>query len=201
MAPFRPIDPFEGWETGETGIAILSAHKILMVETDPLGDQWTDPQWSWCKSHFSDQMPKTKLLRAQFSLGEQELCIANTHGAWAPNAMEDEPLPHQSEQIGLIRDLMDSAPPTSVLCGDFNVNMGHRRRSQVKQFGQQFTSALPELTNTTIDPTHRANRPGFALNMVSDDQLFGPGLKVLNTVLVPGVSDHIAIVSTYGFAA
>jgi endonuclease/exonuclease/phosphatase family metal-dependent hydrolase len=118
--------------------------------------------------------------------GEQ-VVIATTHFTWSPEGKTTD------EQR---RDFVALQQQTTqferlVLCGDFNAPRGGELRLL---FRQDFVDTIPDEVRTTLDPLlHYAGPLYFVV-----DGIFARGYSVADVRVVPGVSDHMAVVGEIG---
>jgi len=112
--------------------------------------------------------------------------ICTTHFTWTPDGKSDDF--QRADVRGLIEVL--SSVGEFVLCGDFNAPRGGEIFTAI---ATKYKDNIPATYTTSIDGSlHRAGTLPYMV-----DGLFStPGYQVSHVELIPGVSDHCAIVAT-----
>jgi endonuclease/exonuclease/phosphatase family metal-dependent hydrolase len=114
----------------------------------------------------------------------EELTFATTHFTWSAKG---ETTPLQEESFQNLEKILDSLP-ISVFTGDFNAPRGRKIFSKLSQ---RYKDNIPQDIVTTIDNViHKAPEE---INLVVDGLFSAKGVKVLNTQVLSGVSDHMAV--------
>ncbi|MDH5533031.1 MAG: endonuclease/exonuclease/phosphatase family protein [Candidatus Pacebacteria bacterium] len=116
---------------------------------------------------------------------KEELTFATTHFTWSAKG---ETTPLQEEAYQNLESILDRLP-ISVLTGDFNAPRGKKIFSKLSE---RFKDNIPQDIVTTID--NNIHKAPDEINLVVDGLFTAKGIKVLNAQVVPGVSDHMAIV-------
>ncbi len=112
--------------------------------------------------------------------------IATTHFTWTPDGQADDD--QRRDMKELLRILESKGE--FVLCGDFNAPRGGEIFGML---AQKYTDNIPLRYTTSIDGT--LHRDGHIPVMV--DGLFStPGYAVSDVELIPGISDHYALIAT-----
>lgn len=125
------------------------------------------------------------LLYTEVIKDDQTYKVATTHFTWSPNASVTD------LQRGDLASLLPKLEPLGdiVLCGDFNAPRGTEIFDSLASI---YTDNIPKDVVTSLDKTiHRA---GGKLPDVVVDALFTKGYTASNVRVIPGKSDHCAIV-------
>ncbi|MDO8504120.1 MAG: endonuclease/exonuclease/phosphatase family protein [bacterium] len=114
-----------------------------------------------------------------------QFCLVNTHFTWTPDGM---PNARQKRDLRKMLDLLSDIPEV-ILCGDFNAPRG---REIFDQLAKVYKDNIPQNITTTIDQNlHRRKN----LQLVVDGLFTTERYEVQDVEVVPGVSDHCAIVA------
>jgi len=114
----------------------------------------------------------------------EELTVATTHFTWSPQGATTE---EQLRDFAALQKITQALPP-HVLCGDFNAP---REREIFSTLSSIYQDNIPnEVTSTLDEHLHKAGK----LEYVVDGYFSSPGIIVQDVRVVPGVSDHCAVV-------
>lgn len=168
------------------GVAILSRLPLHDVRRDLYNGSSAEPLQAW--ADHDQATIRRWLLRATVAQDGLPFRVATTHFVWTHDGEADD---LQRSALKRVLDLLADEPEL-VLAGDFNAPRGG------EIFGilaGRYRDNIPEHYRTSLDPVlHRA---GHLERMV--DGLFTSGFyRTQNVRLVPGVSDHQAIVAEIG---
>lgn len=129
------------------------------------------------------------VLLGEVEVGQQRYKIGAVHYTWTPSAsISDE----QRRDVEKLIETMGSKEV--LLCGDFNIQRGNEMYQQLKS---KWRDNIPAEIETTLDPVlHYANKTEEGkLKLVVDYVWSSPKYRVENVRVVPGVSDHCAVVA------
>jgi endonuclease/exonuclease/phosphatase family metal-dependent hydrolase len=164
---------------GEWGVAILTA----LPHSDPQVERYRGEGSKVPIFAENPNDPWRVLLSTTVEKEGAAVQLATTHFTWSKaGATSDE----QRRDFAELKKLTDQYEKL-VLCGDFNVPRGGELWSL---FSQDFVDFLPEEVESTLDPLLHYAAP---LDLVVDG-FFVRGYECQNVRVVPGVSDHQAIV-------
>lgn len=165
-----------------TGVAILSKTVMIDVEKEYLGER---PN----KEITTTKMGLHSPVLLQAKIGEYRMRVM--HFTWSKKG---EPSALQMIHMVKLREYLRKSGEI-VLCGDFNIPRGN---TLYVSLASVLKDNIPVEVETTIDPKlHYANvkTPG-RLKLVVDYIWSTPKYKVKNVRVIPGVSDHCAIICT-----
>jgi exonuclease III len=171
------------------GIAIFSKHELQHVtknyysglEDDiPYLDQTKNPQ----EYHT---MINRVLLGAQVLHSRATYQLATTHFTWTPRGETES---YQLEDLKKLEGFLNQLPGF-ILAGDFNAPRGGEVYDDL---AKKYTDDIPEKYDNSLDPVlHRLHN---TRHLMVDGLFTTPKYKVTDAHLVPGVSDHQAIVAS-----
>ncbi len=125
------------------------------------------------------------ILVSEFIKDERHFCVVNTHFTWTPDG-------HPSEKQNIDLEIMLqqlSRIPEFILCGDFNAPRGRLIFDKISDI---YKDNIPSFVTTTIDKAfHKAGD----LQLVVDGLFTTPKYHVDFLKIVPGLSDHCAILA------
>lgn len=127
--------------------------------------------------------PWRALISATVEKEGLQVTVATTHFTWSA---EGKTTDEQRRDFTSLQQLTKQFERLA-LCGDFNAPRGGELRSL---FRQEFIDTIPDDVSSTLDPLLHYAGP---LNVVVDG-LFLRGFQAADVRVVPGVSDHQAIV-------
>lgn len=134
-------------------------------------------------SHHAANDVDRVLVKARIYSGTKIFTIATTHFTWSADGKTT------SQQLADLARLLSFLQEEMILCGDFNAPRGDQIYQELLK---HFKDNIPANVTTTLDPQlHRAG----PLPYVVDYLWTTPTYLVRNIKLVPGVSDHQAIVA------
>ena len=132
------------------------------------------------------------LLFCNLAFAEESFRIATTHFTWTPNGYPDD---DQRRDIHSLLDLLGTSGEF-VLAGDFNAPRGGEIFTQL---AEKYKDNIPSKYITSLDISlHRAgkNKPHELVDKMVDGLFSTPGYRVSDVELIPGISDHCAIVAS-----
>lgn len=135
------------------------------------------------------------LLSAEVPFDGKIFSVATTHFTWTSNGLPDQ---YQEDDARALLEILSKMPGDIALCGDFN--MPRHFNALYDLFAARYTDAIPASYDSSIDLSiHRSrNNPAAVVDLCKYmvDYLFlTPGYRAGNVRLLPGVSDHYAIVA------
>jgi endonuclease/exonuclease/phosphatase family metal-dependent hydrolase len=127
--------------------------------------------------------PWRVLITATVEKASERAVIGTTHFTWSAEGKTSN---EQRRDFASLQQLT-SVFERLVLCGDFNAPRGGELHALI---ASEFVDTIPEDVVTTLDPLLHYAGP---LNLVVDG-IFARGYHVADVRVVPGVSDHMAVV-------
>lgn len=116
----------------------------------------------------------------------QKYFVASTHFTWSKNG---ETIDLQRQTYQTLSRVLDKLPDL-VLTGDFNAPRG---KEIYANFSRRYRDNIPPEVTTTID--NNLHKAQVEINFVVDGCFSSPTYKVENVQVIPGVSDHMAIMA------
>ncbi len=174
----------EDSQTPQTlGIASFSKPKILSSSVSYyFGSREILPILSFYEASY--KMSRA-IIKIEVEKNSEKFCFVNTHFTRTPDGM---PNARQRRDLRKMLDLLSDTPEL-ILCGDFNAPRG---RETFGQIAKVYKDNIPQDITTTIDQNlHRFKN----LQLVVDGLFTTDGYEVQDIKIVPGVSDHCAIVA------
>ena len=194
-AAFASMTMLPGMST-PTGIAIVSRHPFEHEITYYRGEAGAVPR-------FDDTNAETKygtehaMLMSADIVTDRSYRIATTHFTWTPDGRPDD---HQRRDLAVLMPILESKGELA-FCADFNAPRGGeifsalaaRWRDNIPSgYDWSLDLSLHRIGERMKDEAQKAGHRGFMV-----DGLFTtPSYVASDVKLVPGVSDHMAIVAT-----
>lgn len=128
------------------------------------------------------------IFRGEIIKNNQLFRVITTHFTWTPDGKSS--LEQHASLDKLLALLEDKGE--FILCGDFNAPRG---REIWRELAKRYKDNIPSNVKTTIDPNLHRNG---ALAIVVDGLFSTKGYEVFDVQVIPGISDHMAIVAKIG---
>ena len=164
---------------GIEGTAIFTSLPNTGVKSEPYNNKEGVPVWTRPNSQ------KRAMLSTTVTKDGQNFVIATTHFTWDPNGgVNDEQREDWKRLLEITRKY-----ERLILCGDFNAPRGTEIFDEISTHFKD--NIPPEITTTLDQELHRVKN----LQLVVDGMFSKGSYTVKNVRVVPGVSDHQAIVA------
>lgn len=178
------LNSFQGVENSESGLVTLSALPITQEKRLYYRGEEANPPTIRIGFHEGHMIARSLLL-TEFVKDNQSYTIINTHFTWTPDG---HPSFKQYEDIDKMMTFLKEIP-RFILCGDFNAPRGGEIFDKISH---HYKDNIPSHITTTIDGNlHKAGE----LNLVVDGIFTTPQYLVQNVQVVPGLSDHCALMA------
>lgn len=162
---------------GSEGIALFTRLSVHTSRSDCyFGNPDTIPRWSVGQNKI--------LLSATIEKEGKKYTIGTTHFTWTPDG---QPSAEQERDMKKLLEILVRFPDV-VFCGDFNAPRGGEMWAKL---AERYKDNIPAEYRSSLDPTlHRVGR----FERMVDGLFSTPEYRVFDVRLVPGVSDHKAVV-------
>lgn len=189
FAPMQVVDVENQYNIaprGEWGLAMITPHDHL-----PVMSYYYRGRPDVLPS-FSDPLSANRMLQATaIDFGKEKFTIAHTHFTWSAQGKASD---EQKQDLIKLKEILNGFEDL-ILCGDFNAPRGE---DIYLSLSAPYQDALPPEVTTTIDSDrHYAG----ALELVVDHVFYTPLYQLRNIQVHSGVSDHMAIVAEFEYAA
>jgi len=194
-AVFAPMTMLPGMTT-PTGIAIVSPHPFKEEITYYRGAAGAVPQFDDTNAETKYGSEHAMLVSADIVM-DRPYRIATTHFTWTPDGTPDD---HQRRDLAALMPILESKGALA-FCGDFNAPRGGeifsalsaRWRDNIPAaYEWNLDLSLHRIGERMKDEAKKAGHDGFMV-----DGLFTtPSYVASDVKLIPGVSDHMAIVAS-----
>lgn len=165
---------------------VLHLSKLPIIES---GYQYYYGDESVIPRFFARQEPNSMnrvLVWQKVEKEGKEYCFATTHFTWSKNG---ETIDLQLQTYEAMSAVLDKLPDL-VLTGDFNAPRG---KEVFTKLATRYKDNIPASVITTID--NNLHKAQDEINFVVDGCFSSPSYQVENVKVVPGVSDHMAVVA------
>lgn len=180
---FAPLNFLcRGESIDKLGVAIFS--KQPFIKTEAIYYSGDGDNLAYITSEEPEKMARTVLI-AYVEINQQQVCVVNTHFTWTPNGA-----PNQQQFLDC-QKMLDILAGLSehVLCGDFNAPRG---TAIFDILAGKYKDNIPANILSTLDKNlHKAGH----LQLVVDGIFTTPQYQVTDLQVIPGVSDHCAILA------
>jgi len=180
----------------EQGIAIISRLPVIATVVQPyIGDAALIPVTDIAQVETYNNSNRA-VIAIEVAKGTQQFRVCTTHFTWSPKGQAtDEQRRTMSKLLGILSTLQPL-----VLCGDFNApRISDGKPGEIfEMLTSQYKDNIPPHYETSIDISlHRDGKVAAeSLSHIMADGLFTtPQYQVNNVRLVPGVSDHMAVIA------
>lgn len=178
---FAILNTFRDIEKSEFGLVTLSAWDSKSYNIYYRGNPSNPPDIG--KGEAFNQA--RAILVTEVVKGKNQYRVINTHFTWTPDGQPSE---RQYVDLDIMLQHL-SKLSDFVLCGDFNAPRG---KPIFDKIASKYKDNIPPHITTTIDKNlHKAGN----LNLVVDGIFSTPKYQVNSVEVIPGLSDHCAIMA------
>lgn len=182
---YTPMSRLAGEEVGAlSGIGIFSRLPATFAESYYVKQSDEIPETNPQQPHTYNN-DNRMVLSADVEVADGSFRVATTHFTWTPDGQADDVQRKDLAELFKQLDVLGEF----ALCGDFNAPRG---REIFGAIAARYRDSIPPEYDTSIDGSiHRAGN----LQLMVDGLFTTPAYSAENVSLVPGVSDHMAVVA------